>query len=209
MTRLEVRARVHACLLAALAGFIDAIGFIRSGGFFVSFMSGNSTRLGVGIVHRLHDGLVASGLVFAFVTGVVLGSLLGEAAAKRRPAVVLASVAIVLCAAAYLDTSGRMIAALGLLALAMGAVNTVFERHGEVRVGVTYMTGGLVRAGTGIASALLGRGHRQWALYLLLWLAFVAGTIAGALAYGPPPNFSLAAAALAALVLAALSPRLR
>jgi uncharacterized membrane protein YoaK (UPF0700 family) len=33
MTRLESRARLFACLLAALAGFIDAIGFIRSGGF--------------------------------------------------------------------------------------------------------------------------------------------------------------------------------
>ena len=41
MTRLELRSRIFACLLAALAGFVDAIGFIRSGGFFVSFMSGN------------------------------------------------------------------------------------------------------------------------------------------------------------------------
>jgi uncharacterized membrane protein YoaK (UPF0700 family) len=33
MTKLEIRSRVFACLLAALAGFIDAVGFIRSGGF--------------------------------------------------------------------------------------------------------------------------------------------------------------------------------
>ncbi|MFZ1966902.1 MAG: DUF1275 family protein, partial [Bradyrhizobium sp.] len=36
-----------ACTLSALAGYVDGIGFIHLGGLFVSFMSGNSTRLGV------------------------------------------------------------------------------------------------------------------------------------------------------------------
>jgi uncharacterized membrane protein YoaK (UPF0700 family) len=209
MTRLEFRSRIFACLLAALAGFVDAIGFIRSGGFFVSFMSGNSTRLGVGIAHRIHDGLLACGLIAGFVSGVVLGSLCGEAARDRRAPVVLGCVAGLLAVAAWLDRSGRVLLALGFLALAMGAVNTVFERGGEVRIGVTYMTGSLVRAGTGIASTILGRGDRQWLPYILLWAAFVAGTIAGAIAYGPPPNLTLSAAAFAALLLAAFSLRLK
>ena len=46
-----------AVALAALAGFVDAIAFTRLGGYFVSFMSGNSTRLGVGI--GLADGTAA------------------------------------------------------------------------------------------------------------------------------------------------------
>ncbi|MDB5521663.1 MAG: hypothetical protein JWQ82_1260, partial [Tardiphaga sp.] len=33
--------------LSGLAGYIDTIGFISLGGFFVSFMSGNTTRLGI------------------------------------------------------------------------------------------------------------------------------------------------------------------
>jgi uncharacterized membrane protein YoaK (UPF0700 family) len=209
MTRLEIRLRIFAYLLAALAGFVDAIGFIRSGGFFVSFMSGNSTRLGVGIAQHLQDGLVAGALVGAFLIGVILGSLVGEAARTHRAAVVLASVGALLGAAAYLDGIGSMVAALALLALAMGALNTVFERGGEVRFGLTYMTGGLVRTGTGIASTLLGRGDMAWVNYLLLWMAFVGGTIAGAIAYGPPPNLTLSAAALAALALAISSLRLK
>ena len=38
-----------AVTLSAVAGYVDAIGFLKLGGFFVSFMSGNSTRLGVGL----------------------------------------------------------------------------------------------------------------------------------------------------------------
>jgi uncharacterized membrane protein YoaK (UPF0700 family) len=209
MTRLEIRSRIFACLLAALAGFVDAVGFIRSGGFFVSFMSGNSTRLGVGIVQRLHDALLAAGLVISFVIGVILGSLIGNAGGRHRGVVVLTSIAALLALAAYLDSHNYMLGALGVRALGMGAVNTVFERGGEVRFGITYVTGGLVRAGTGIASNILGQTDREWPAYLLLWAFFVSGTIAGALAYGPPPNQTLAAAAVAAFLLALASVRLK
>ena len=32
--------------MSTLAGYVDAIGFLHLGGLFVSFMSGNSTRMG-------------------------------------------------------------------------------------------------------------------------------------------------------------------
>ena len=45
---LDTRSNIAlACALSALAGYVDGIGFIHLGGLFVSFMSGNSTRLGV------------------------------------------------------------------------------------------------------------------------------------------------------------------
>ncbi len=61
MTRYERCVQGLAVCLVALAGFIDAVGFIQLGGFLVSFMSGNSTWLAVGIarqgVHRLRSGI--------------------------------------------------------------------------------------------------------------------------------------------------------
>lgn len=209
MNRVEIPHRIFACSLAGLAGFTDAIGFIRSGGFFVSFMSGNSTRLGVGLAQRSHAAALAGLLICTFLLGVIAGSLLGGRARAHRAAIILASVAVLLAAAAYLNDAGGALLSLVVLAFAMGAENTVFELGGDVRVGLTYITGDLVRAGSGIASSILGRNDDAWPSYLLLWGAFLCGTIVGAIACGPPPNLSLWAASAAALLLALGALRLK
>jgi uncharacterized membrane protein YoaK (UPF0700 family) len=210
MTRLESRARLFACFLSGLAGFVDAIGFIQSGGFFVSFMSGNSTRLGVGVAESARSAVVAAAIILCFVIGVVGGTLIGARFERRRPAAVLFAIAVLLAIAALLDRQGGagIGYAIALVALAMGAENAVFERDGEVRFGVTYMTGSLVRVGGGIAGALLGRRASGWTGYLWLWLAFVAGAIGGALAFTATGSASLGAAAAAAGLLALASLRL-
>ena len=110
--------RLLAVCLSALAGYVDATGFIRLGGFFVSFMSGNSTRLAVGLAQ---------------------GS--------------------------------------------MAAENAVFEKDGEVQIGLTYMTGTLVKMGQRITPALLGGDRLGWVPYLYLWLGLIAGAVLGALDY--------------------------
>ncbi|MBC7166956.1 DUF1275 family protein, partial [Phenylobacterium sp.] len=76
MRRLDRRARLFAIVLAAAAGYVDAAGFLMTGGFFVSFMSGNSTRLGVGLFRGAEEALIAGGLIAAFVSGVVIGGVL-------------------------------------------------------------------------------------------------------------------------------------
>lgn len=205
MTRLESRARIFACCLSALAGFVDAIGFIQSGGFFVSFMSGNSTRLGVGIAEGARAALVAGAIIVCFLGGVIGGSLIGSRFEQRRPAAVLVAISGMIGLAALLEHFGSAGYPIALLAGAMGAENAVFERDGEVRIGVTYMTGSLVRVGNGIAGAILGRGGNGWAGYLLLWLGFVAGVALGALSFGSGNSETLWAASGAALVLAGVS----
>ncbi len=45
----DLRNLILALALSALAGFVDGIGFLHLGGLFVSFMSGNSTRMSVSL----------------------------------------------------------------------------------------------------------------------------------------------------------------
>src|SRR5277367_653370 len=66
-----------ACALSALAGFVDAIGFLHLGGLFVSFMSGNSTRMGVSLAEgNFQPAAEALGLIALFVIGAAGGSLI-------------------------------------------------------------------------------------------------------------------------------------
>lgn len=187
------------------AGYVDAVGFMMTGGFFVSFMSGNSTRLAVGLVDGAAYAALALSLIAAFVAGASIGALVGRMAKDRRGLAVLILVSLLLAAAATLASCGADRLAILMLALAMGAENTIFAEDGEVRISLTYMTGTLVKLGKNITNALLGGAPFGWVPYFLLWLGLVIGAALGAGAYvhAGPNALWLAAAAMAALALAA------
>jgi uncharacterized membrane protein YoaK (UPF0700 family) len=145
-------------------------------------MSGNSTRLAVGVAGLPTEALIAARLIASFVAGVVLGSLVGAAAKRwRRPGVLLLVAGLL--ASATLVAMGAPDLGMLLVAAAMGAENTTFERDGEVSIGLTYMTGALVKLGQRLAGALMGGPKLAWAPYLMLWLGLVGGAVAGALAW--------------------------
>jgi uncharacterized membrane protein YoaK (UPF0700 family) len=173
-----------ACALSALAGYVDGIGFIHLGGLFVSFMSGNSTRMGVSLADgHWHDAAQALGLIALFVAGAALGSLivLGRCA-NRQPWILLVE-AMLLTAAAIADGFGFPGVAIAGIVLAMGLENAVFQIDGGAGLGLTYVTGALVKAGQLIAAALSGEARWGWVPNLLLWAALVTGSLCGALAY--------------------------
>jgi len=180
-----------------------------TGGFFVSFMSGNSTRLAVGLADGAAYAVFALGLIVFFVVGVVIGALVGRVAKDRRGVAVLALVSMLLATAATLASCGVNQVAVLVLAVAMGAENTIFAEDGEVRIGLTYMTGTLVKLGKRITGALLGEDRLGWAPYLLLWLGLVVGAAAGATAYHYVGAQALWAAACFMALLAIVAARLR
>src|SRR5207253_3805954 len=89
-----------ASMLSALAGYVDGIGFLHLGGLFVSFMSGNSTRMGVSLADGQWSGaLDALGLIVLFVAGAAIGSLIVLGRSAHRQAVLLLVEALLLAAA--------------------------------------------------------------------------------------------------------------
>lgn len=173
-----------AAALSALAGYVDAVGFMTLGGFFVSFMSGNLTRLGVGAAtSHWSQAAIAAGLIGLFVLGVILGATVARRFGEEQRSAVLAVEAALLLAAAALCTAGYTGPGMVAVVMAMGVENAVFQRQGDVGVGLTYMTGTLVRMGQRIATALHGGPRWDWLPFLMLWLGLAAGGAVGALVF--------------------------
>lgn len=201
---------VLALALAALAGWVDAIGLSCWHGLYVSFMSGNSTALGASI-HQLQGApmLQLAGVIASFVGGVVAGELVFHATGRRSCSHVLVLEAILLGAAVI--ANGMAVPSLMpalILALAMGLQNAAVHRAGGISVALTYVTGTLVHFGRAIAGALTGTSSMKegWP-YLGLWVALVAGAALGAWAVvGLGAAWAIGIAALAAVCLAFLPP---
>jgi len=173
-------------LLVAVAGCVDAIGYIALGGFFASFMSGASISLGVGLsegqMGAVYEGIV---LIAAFLAGAIVGTVTaGIVGVWALPTVLLLESGLLV--GAVLLTGSGWDASVSILPVvaAMGVQNTALRPVNGVRVGVTFMTGTLISLGQGVGRALLGRSRRwSWSAHAVLWCAFCAGAAAGAFLY--------------------------
>jgi uncharacterized membrane protein YoaK (UPF0700 family) len=208
MTRTERRMKLLAMGLSALAGFVDAIGFLQLGGYFVSFMSGNTTRFATGLAEGTAPAAIAAGLIGCFVLGVMLGTIIGDRAGPHRAVHVLWSVAALLTFAALLADLNATTLAVAIMTVAMGAENAIFVREGEVHIGLTYMTGTLVKFGQHLTAALMGGPRWGWRPYLFLWLGLAGGAVLGALTYARLGMNDLWLAAVAAAFFALIARRI-
>ncbi|MEH3088280.1 MAG: YoaK family protein [Microbacterium arborescens] len=208
---LSMRRMTVAVALALVAGYLDGCGFILLGGYFVSFMTGNTTRLAVDLAHVDWSAAgLAAALVVSFVLGVMAGTALTSPVADRTAAI-LGVITIATAAAALVASPGAPLAAGALLAFGMGAANTVLAQRQDISFGVTYMTGALVKVGQGIVRALRGGDRWSWSRHLLMWSAVAVGALAGGIVSASLGTGALwvAAAATGALTIAATVFRMR
>ena len=173
-------------LLTGTAGFVDAIGFIALGGFYTSFMSGNTTQLGAGIAAGLGWALaLPAGLVILFFIGSFLGSLIGQSSPRWGTPATLAVVVVTIALSVLLHFSGYPpMQSMLPLALAAGTQNAVLQPIGAARLGTTFVTGTLFAAGQDLARATAGKAPPwRWLQHLLIWAALCIGALLGALAF--------------------------
>jgi uncharacterized membrane protein YoaK (UPF0700 family) len=167
--------------LIGLAGCVDAIGFLRLGGLFVSFMSGNSTRMMVEVLQHGPRALLALGIIILFVAGAFIGEVLARLSPRYGRRMVLAVVTVLLAVAPF--CKGASIVTVLPAVLAMGIQNAAVAKMGPVSASLTYVTGTLVHLGQELAQ--LGTGKKSaWKIHALMWLSMVAGAAAGTLLYG-------------------------
>lgn len=194
-----------ALAVVVLAGFADAVSFLQFDKLYVSFMSGNTTALGVAAAKADWAKAGLLGLLLGlFVVGVMLGAWLHRA--SRRPAPTVLAVVASLLALAAGWWAGRL--PLLLLVLSMGILNSAINQTGRSPLTLTFVTGALVKVGTGLFNRLSGQPlPDDWGRQALDWLGLAVGAGVGALAWHWLGLKVLLGAASWALLLALLARR--
>lgn len=196
-------------VLTMVAGYVDAIGFIRLGGLYTSLVSGNLVQFAIALGQdALVVAMLPALLIGFFLIGAVVGNLLAALIPARwvTPAI-LGLEASAICVAASLAITGTQVAvATFILAFAMGAQNAALAHVKGFRAGTTFVTGALVDFAQHLALAMLGRGKRfAWLGDGGVWVVFLVGAFAGTLAnaYLAIAALAIAAGAVASLCLVA------
>jgi uncharacterized membrane protein YoaK (UPF0700 family) len=192
-----------ALALSALAGCADSIGFLEYSQLFMSFMSGNTTRFGVAVAGAdWENTLRVTTTIMVFCFGAFLGTLIAAWVGRWRLAVLL-TVQAALMAIGLVMPWGSFSFPLHAypIVLALGLQNATLQDEDGRSLALTYVTGAVVRFGTGVANLLLGTVSSSFWLQAPLWAALSSGAVIGGLLqirYGE--SAFLFPAALAALL---------
>ncbi len=162
-----------AILLAWVAGFVDALGYLALSHVFTAHMSGNSAALGAHLGKgEWHEALIRGLAIPPFILGVAVGVLVDlrakrtGRAARLAPAFALELFCLGLFL--YLDCgrqlgavrpgTGAFFTLVSLLAAAMGLQSATLRRAGGTRVRTTYISGML----TSMTEHAVHFALRQW-----------------------------------------------
>lgn len=163
--------------LVGLAGCVDAVGWLRLEGLFVSFMSGTTTMLGAAAATGQQDrAMTLAAAVSLFAVGALVGFGLARALPRWRTAAVLGLVAVLLALGWRSGDEGALLPQVALTLLpAMGALNAALPGVG----GITFVTGALTRGAEGVVAALAGETGTGWWRHFATWSALVVGALVG------------------------------
>ncbi|OHV06796.1 YoaK family protein [Mycobacterium talmoniae] len=202
-------------VLSALAGVLGATAFSHSAGYFVTFMTGNAQRAVMGFFAEEEWATAspwlavsAALLMVAFVAGVISASLCRRYLWPTRPhaSTVLATLALVLATVVDLFLGGPALPVpffpIVLVTFGVGALNTTFvNKDGETTIGLSYMTGTLVKMGQGIERHCNGGKLTDWLGYFLILASFMGGaTIGGFISLFAGGTYMLAIASVVCAV---------
>lgn len=194
-----------ALFLSGLSGFIDILGLFGIGGMFLSFMSGNSTRL----AFYLAEGHFLQAFPYLLlIMSFVFGAFLGDLIKSRFPNDVLLPI---LSTETLLIFLSFMMVYLNIqdewsylpLTVAMGLQNAIQIKVDNKIIGRTFFSGVLHSLGTDISQAM--QKKKPWTaplLDLFIWVVAVSGAfLAGVLQPNIPPQILLGSVLIILLLL--------
>ena len=169
-----------AALLAGIAGYVDAICYLRLGGAFAANMTGNLVEVGLAAAQgQWRLAIWCTSLLVAFVIGVLAARLVLRTHHSARISLLLEAAIILVAASGDLG-----VAAVPVLAAAMALQNEAVT-HGIVALNVGFITGDLQRVGERLVGGAPGEPRKrdtQASLLLTILVFYAAGAAIGALA---------------------------
>ena len=190
-----------AALLAGIAGYVDAICYLRLGGAFAANMTGNLVEVGLAVAQgQWGKAIWCASLLVAFFLGVVAARLILRTHHSARLSLLLEAGIVVVSATGLLG-----IAAVPILAAAMALQNEAVT-HGIVALNVGFITGDIQTLGERLIPDDPGEPPKrkaQAALLLTILVFYAAGAAIGALAsaWGAPALILPAAVLVGAALL--------
>ncbi|MBO1027553.1 DUF1275 domain-containing protein [Ochrobactrum sp. SD129] len=174
-----------AASLTFLAGFFDIVGYVELNHLYVSFMSGNSTHLGMALSSFSGSSVLKIlPIIATFVLGVFAGTWIADCSGERVLSTVSTAETLVLIFACGFAIFGYGYLSLVWVALAMGMQNSLHQTVSGADVGRGFITGSLFNFGQSLARI---RGDKAEALKALanlsVWICFVGGAFTGSLIY--------------------------
>ncbi len=190
-------------LLCLACGIVDAVGYLQHG-IFAANMTGNTVLLGISLAQmQWVHALERTWPLLAFFLGAVLGRLMLTHGGKRPWTVLLAEAALIVLASRLLPDS---MASLALIAFAMGMQATAITQFAGVTLSTVVITSTMARIAeaaadrlSAVARAPIQAARPPWPLYLLTWVAYLAGALVAGLGGQHPLAAMLTAAGLVAV----------
>lgn len=170
--------------LLALAGFVDAVAFVVLQGSFVAFMSGNTTILGTSTATgKWHLAGLSTLLIALFFGGNVAGAALVRYAGRSAHLRLMLSIAAVILTGTLVATTVSPSTGLVVIAFAAGLISSALAAGSDVHVGLTYVTGTLVKAAHQLVAGIGSGRPWAWTGTLGFWVVFAGGAAVGGAAY--------------------------
>jgi len=172
----------QASILVIVAGYADAVGFLTFGAF-AGAMTGNTVLLGIALAGAKFGDAAQSAIIIAsFLVGIAVSAVFG----RKLPLAALFGVEAGAIVAAALIVPP---VAAPVLAFAMGLQNATMTRFAGANLNTVFLTGNLQKMmqdflGRFTGAAKMSRPEAaEGAVIGQLWMAYLGGVVAGALAY--------------------------
>jgi uncharacterized membrane protein YoaK (UPF0700 family) len=176
-----------AICLALTAGYLDGYG-LRVLGTYVSFMSGNTTMVGLSAGQGNLLAALSPGIAIAsFLGGSLVGNLVTHSRLRHAHQVLFGLIATLLAVVWRLSDDNLLKNVnIAILSFGTGMVNPALSRIGGEAVSLTFVTGTLSRLGSHLALALrrapVPASEGPWDTHLYrarigaqLWASFISG----------------------------------